>query len=110
MGQHDGDPFIPVSAATRDAAGISSGDALSIEVSVDTEPIVVDVPPDLAAALDAEPDARAFFESLTPSQQKGFAQPVTSAKKPRPASGASPGPWRLCARVRSVPDRPWGPV
>lgn len=82
MGQHDGDPFIPVSAATRDAAGISSGDALSIEVSVDTEPIVVDVPPDLAAALDAEPDARAFFESLTPSQQKGFAQPVTSAKKP----------------------------
>ncbi len=39
------------------------------------------VPDDLAAAFDADPDARAKFEAFTPSQRKGFLWWVKSAKR-----------------------------
>jgi len=44
------------------------------------------VPPDLAEAIEAEPAAKAFFESLTPSQRKWFVLDVEGAKSPRPGS------------------------
>lgn len=40
------------------------------------------MPPDLAEAIEAEPAAKAFFESLTPSQRKWFVLDVEGAKKP----------------------------
>ena len=82
VGSHDGDPFIPISAATRDAAGVAAGDEVEVTVEVDTEPVVIEVPEDLAAALAEHPEARAFFDGLTASQRKGFTTSVTSAKKP----------------------------
>jgi uncharacterized protein YdeI (YjbR/CyaY-like superfamily) len=50
--------------------------------TMDTAPREVEVPGDLAAALAAAPDARAFFDGLTDSQRKGFVTSVTSAKQP----------------------------
>lgn len=82
VGHHDGDPFIPVSAAARTAADVAAGDVVGVTVEVDDEPVVIDVPDDLAAALDGAPEAKAFYEGLTASQQKGFTTSVTSAKKP----------------------------
>ena len=82
VGSHDGAPFIPVSAATRAGADVAAGDRVEVTVEVDTEPVVVEVPDDLAAALEQEPEARAFFDGLTTSQRKGFTTSVTSAKKP----------------------------
>lgn len=81
IGSHDGSAFLPVSAATRDAAGVAAGDEVRLTVEVDDEPVVVELPDELAAALDASPDARAFFDTLTASQRTGFAQPVATAKK-----------------------------
>lgn len=82
VGSHDGDPFISVSAATRRSADISAEDRVEVNVEVDTEPVIIEVPDDLAAALEHAPDAKAFFDGLTASQQKGFTTSVTTAKKP----------------------------
>lgn len=82
VGSHDGDPFLPVSAATRDAAQVAAGDTVELDLAVDDEPVQVEVPEELRAALDAAPDARTFFDGLTSSQRKGFATSVSSAKKP----------------------------
>jgi uncharacterized protein YdeI (YjbR/CyaY-like superfamily) len=40
------------------------------------------VPPDLAEALAAEPDARAFFDSLSYSQPQRLVLPIEQAKQP----------------------------
>lgn len=82
VGSHDDDAFIPVSAATRGAAGVAAGDRVAVTVEVDDDPVVIGVPDDLLAALAREPAARECFEGLTASQKKGFTTSVTSAKKP----------------------------
>lgn len=82
VGSHDGTPFIPVSAATRKAADVAAGDEVEVAVEIDDAPIAIEVPDDLAAAMQENPEAQAFFRGLTASQQKGFTTSVTSAKKP----------------------------
>ena len=70
--------LIPVSAEHRAAAGIAAGDEIDVVLELDDAPRVVAVPDDLAAALD--PAARAFFDGLSPSQQKWHVTQVESAK------------------------------
>lgn len=82
VGSHDGEPFIPISAATRRGAGVIAGEDVTLTIDIDDEPVVIEIPDDLAQAFDESPKAKAFFEGLTPSQQKGFTTSVTSAKKP----------------------------
>lgn len=82
MGSHDGDPFIPVSGATREQAEVAAGHEVEVVIEVENEPVVIEVPDDLAAALAEVPAAKDFFDGLTASQQKGFTTSVTSAKRP----------------------------
>jgi hypothetical protein len=82
VGPHAGVPFVSVSAAVREEAGVTAGDVLDVEFVVDTEPRVVDVPADLAEALATDDEARRWFESLTDSQRRGFVTPITDAKQP----------------------------
>ena len=51
--------MVGVSADNRKQAGVAGGDGLDVEIELDTEPRVLVVPPDFAAALDADADARA---------------------------------------------------
>ncbi len=81
VGSVGGVPRIPVSAAVRAAAGIAAGDVLDVTVELDTEPREMALPADLAAALEARPDARQFFDGLSPSRRKAYATWVESAKK-----------------------------
>jgi Domain of unknown function (DUF1905)/Bacteriocin-protection, YdeI or OmpD-Associated len=72
-----GDRFLlGVSAENREGAGVDAGDVLDIDLALDTEQRVVSVPEDLAEALDGDAKARAFFESLTYSQQKWYVGPI----------------------------------
>ena len=71
---------IPVSAEHREAAGIRAGDELDVEIELDTAPRKVDVPADVAAALDAVPEARAFFDGLSNSLKKYWVLNVEGAK------------------------------
>jgi uncharacterized protein YdeI (YjbR/CyaY-like superfamily) len=50
------------------------------EVEVDTEPRVLEVPDDLAAAFDQSPAAKTFYETLSYSQQRRVVEPVRDAK------------------------------
>jgi hypothetical protein len=70
----------PVSAAVREAAGVGAGDEVDVSIEPDTAPRSVDVPAELAAALEAHSGARAAFESLSYSNQKRYALLVEGAK------------------------------
>jgi uncharacterized protein YdeI (YjbR/CyaY-like superfamily) len=53
---------------------------VDVDIELDTEPREVVVPPDLAAALDAEPQARRFFDGLSYSNKSRHALSVQGAK------------------------------
>ena len=72
--------LIPFSSDKRAATGIQGGDPIIVDVEVDTAPRTVEVPDDLAAALDASPAARAAFDALSPSARKAHVTNVESAK------------------------------
>ncbi|NUR07794.1 MAG: YdeI/OmpD-associated family protein, partial [Nocardioidaceae bacterium] len=67
-------------ADVRAAAGVAAGDTLDVEVVVDTAPRQVEVPADLASALDAVPAARKTFDGLSVSLKKYHVTQVTGAK------------------------------
>ena len=72
--------LIPFSSDKRAATGIRGGDPIVVDVEVDTAPRTVEVPDDLAAALEATPGARAAFDALSPSARKAHVTNVESAK------------------------------
>jgi len=59
-----GKALVGINAANRAASGIAEGDLVEVNLESDTEPRVVDEPPDLAGALDADPEVRAAFDRL----------------------------------------------
>jgi len=74
--------MLPLSAENREAAGVAAGDEVDVDIELDTEPREVDVPSDLAAALDADPEARAFFDTLSYSVKRWHVLSVEGAKTP----------------------------
>jgi hypothetical protein len=72
--------MLPLAAEHRGPAGVSAGDALEVDLELDTEPRVVDVPPDLAAALDDAPDAKQAFDALSYSNKRRNTLAVEGAK------------------------------
>jgi len=69
-----------VSAENRAAAKVAAGDELAVRLVLDDAPREVDVPPDLAAALAADPAASAAFAKLSFTYRKEHALSVASAK------------------------------
>ena len=55
---------------------------MDVEHELDDAPRSVEVPDDLAAALESDAAAKAFFDELSYSRQRWFTESVTSAKKP----------------------------
>ncbi len=72
--------MVGFSADHRAASGIKGGDEIDVDIELDTQPRTVDVPPDLQAALDAEPAAKATFEKLSNSLKGYHVSQVTGAK------------------------------
>jgi len=72
--------LIPVSADVRVQAGIAAGDQLEVGVELDTAPRAVEVPPDLAAALEARSAAREAFGRLSFTNQKEIVLALESAR------------------------------
>ena len=75
-----GEYMVGVSAAHRAGAGVAGGDELDVDIELDTAPRVVVVPDDLAAALDAEPEARRTFDALSYSNKSWHVLQVEGAK------------------------------
>jgi len=78
----DGRFMLPVSADVRAAAGVAAGEDVDVDVELDTSPREVTVPPDLAAALDADADARRVFDGLSYSNKRRIVMPIEDAKAP----------------------------
>jgi hypothetical protein len=76
----DGRPMVGVNSENRAAAGVAGGDVVDVDVALDTAPREVTVPPDLAAALDADPAARGTFDSLSYSNKSWHVLQVEGAR------------------------------
>jgi hypothetical protein len=74
--------YVPVSRANREAAGVAAGDVVAVTLASDDEPRTVEVPPDLAAALDGARGARAAFDDASFSHRREWVTWVTEAKRP----------------------------
>ncbi len=66
----------------REKIGKSSGDEVFIVLEEDLDTRTVDVPADLLKALLAVPQAKAFFDQLSYTNQKEYVRWVTDAKRP----------------------------
>jgi Bacteriocin-protection, YdeI or OmpD-Associated/Domain of unknown function (DUF1905) len=73
--------MLPISAENRAGAGVAAGDAVEVELEVDSAPRTVSVPPDFQKLLARDAKAKQFFESLSYSQQSWYVLWIEGAKK-----------------------------
>ena len=79
VGVMKGQFLLSLSAAHRKASGLGPGDEVSVTLTVADAPREVNVPEDLAAAMEAA-GVRAFFDGLSNSLQRYHIDLVTGAK------------------------------
>lgn len=75
-----GQCLVGISAANRAASGIAEGEVVEVDLELDTEPRVVPEPPDLARALDDDPEARAAFDRLPYGLRRRHVAAIEEAK------------------------------
>lgn len=73
--------FLPLGAAWRRGCGIEAGTKVEVILSPEG-PQSASLSPDVIGALDAEPQARAFFESLATFYRNTYIKWIESAKRP----------------------------
>ncbi|MDQ3048128.1 MAG: YdeI/OmpD-associated family protein [Bacteroidota bacterium] len=79
MPMGDGKLFLPVKAEIRKKIKKTEGDFVHVILYPDLEPL--EVPEEMIICLQEEPEALAFFRSLSESEQKYYIQWIYSAKK-----------------------------
>ena len=76
-----GEFLLGLNKEVRQGAGVEAGDEVEVAVELDTAPREVEVPEALAAALAADPQAKASFEQMAFSHRKEYARWVAEAKQ-----------------------------
>ncbi|MCJ1674949.1 DUF1905 domain-containing protein [Rathayibacter sp. VKM Ac-2929] len=79
VGAMGGRALISFSSEKRAATGLAGGDAIEVDLELDSAPRTVAVPEDLAVALSAA-GATAAFDALSPSARKAHVTAVEGAK------------------------------
>lgn len=80
---HMGGPcFVPLRESNREAAGVRAGVPVEVTLALDEEVRTVDVPEDLAAALDAIPGARETWDKASFTHRREYVEALLGAKKP----------------------------
>jgi Bacteriocin-protection, YdeI or OmpD-Associated/Domain of unknown function (DUF1905) len=74
--------LMPFSSEHRAATGLAGGEEIEVEIVPDDAPREVQVPADLATALDAAPEAAAFFAGLSYTNRRLYVLWIEEAKKP----------------------------
>jgi hypothetical protein len=82
MPMGDGTWCLGVLKSIQQAAGVGSGDAVTIELELDHTPRAVEPPADLARELARNKKLAAAWEKLSFTNQKEMALGLTEAKKP----------------------------
>ena len=81
-GVYGGVGHVVVNRSVKAATGVDAGDRVRVRMELDTEPRRVSVPPDLRAALNADPDAKAAFDKLSFTHQREYVEWIEEAKRP----------------------------
>jgi len=76
-----GEFVLGLSREVREAAGAQAGDEVGVTLELDEAPREVEVPAALAAALEADPQARAAYERLSFTHRKEYARWIAEAKR-----------------------------
>ena len=74
--------MVGVSAEHREQAKVAGGDAVDVDIELDTQPRVLTLPADFAQVLDREPDAKRLFDTLSYSRKQALVLPIDQAKTP----------------------------
>jgi Domain of unknown function (DUF1905)/Bacteriocin-protection, YdeI or OmpD-Associated len=82
MPMGDGTWCLGVLKSIQEAAGVGFGDAVTVELELETTPRVVEPPADLARALGRDKKLAAAWEKLSFTNKKEMALGLTEAKKP----------------------------
>jgi uncharacterized protein YdeI (YjbR/CyaY-like superfamily) len=77
-----GNFLLPLNRGNRAMAGVSAGEVVEVAIERDDDPRVVEVPDDLAAALEGEEAASEAFAGLSYSHQREYVEWITEAKRP----------------------------
>ena len=77
-----GEFWLGVSKENREAAGVTAGETLDLELALDTAARTVDVPDDLAAELARDPAVRTAWAGWSFTRRKEAARQLTEARKP----------------------------
>ncbi len=72
--------LLSFNAQTRAATGRGAGDVVEVRLDADDAPRTVEVPPQLAAELERDGDAKRVWEALSYSRQRAHAESITAAK------------------------------
>jgi hypothetical protein len=72
--------MVGVANEHRKPAKVENGGTVDVTLELDTEKRELVVPPELAAALDADPDAKAAWAKLSYSHQRQHVEPIAAAK------------------------------
>lgn len=73
--------YVGIHKAAREAAGVEIGDEVELELTRDSSPRMLEIPPELEAALRMEPVLRERFDSLSFSRRRDLARQISEAKK-----------------------------
>ena len=76
-----GEFLVGLSTDVRTGAGVAAGDTVTLELKLDTEPRTVEVPPPLAHALAADPEAKATYDGLAFTHRREYARWIAEAKR-----------------------------
>ena len=76
-----GEFLLGLNREVRQGAGVQAGDEVEVTVELDAAPREVEVPEALAAALAADPQAKASFDRMAFTHRKEYARWVAEAKQ-----------------------------
>jgi hypothetical protein len=77
-----GVPWIGLRKGQIAGMSLHEGDQVGVLVELDDAPRVVEVPAELATALDADPGAKAAYEKLSYTHRKEYVRWISEAKRP----------------------------
>ncbi|MBO0768246.1 MAG: DUF1905 domain-containing protein [Solirubrobacterales bacterium] len=76
-----GEFLVGLNREVRSGAGVEAGDQVDATIELDTAPREVELPAELAGALDGDPAAKAAFQGLAFTHRKEYARWVAEAKR-----------------------------
>jgi hypothetical protein len=95
--------LLGIHKAVREAAGVGFGERAVVEMEPDDDPREIEMPEELARALEGDSIAREVFEGLSASHRREHAAYVGEAKKPETRMR------RAERTVQALRDRATGP-